>query len=334
MMSNLKRHYLKSNLIKYLAKFSLGMRSTSRDMIASPQTQEPNKAETFDGLKPLLVLGGGRTGTTLLMQLLGTSPQIAFDRVYPFEVQYLTYLLRWAQMLGQEWEQGGHWNRAESAGPPNQWLGPFPYENARLWNGQEMWPGCFAAAWREFSRVAVARTAAKGGTDRVPLYFAEKIPHWVPGLLRQAIPCNIILLVRDPRDVFLSITAFDKKRGFSGFARRADDDDWTFAHRFVKLCQQAFKIIRAEEADPYNILVKYERLVLDSANESRRLSEHLGVRLDIGVVEKQVSQFAHHMTSNTARESVERWRRELPTELNEFFLKGLRKELRYFGYET
>ena len=269
------------------------------------------------------------------MQLLGTSPQIVFDRVYPFEVRYLTYLLRWAQMLGQEPEQGRQMNLAtEFAGPPNEWLGPFPHENTGLWNGQELWPACFAAAWKEFSRTAIARTRANTGTDHVPLYYAEKIPFWVPALLRQAIPCNIILLVRDPRDVFLSITAFDKKRGFRGFARLEDDDDRTFAQRFVYLCQQAFKIIRAEEADPYNILVKYERLVLDSANESRRLSEYLGVRLDIGVVEEQVSQLAHHMTSNSARVSVERWRRELPTELNEFFLEGLGSDLRHFGYET
>ena len=82
----------------------------------------------------------------------------------------------------------------------------------------------------------------------------------------------MILLVRDPRDVFLSMTAMDKKRGFPGFARRADDDDWTFARRFVKLCQQAFEVTRAEEANSCNILVKYERLALDLANESQRLS--------------------------------------------------------------
>ena len=40
------------------------------------------------------------------------------------------------------------------------------------------------------------------------------------------------------------------------------------------------------------------------------------------------------MTSNTVRESVERWRRELPTELNHFFLKKLRRDLQHFGYET
>ena len=40
------------------------------------------------------------------------------------------------------------------------------------------------------------------------------------------------------------------------------------------------------------------------------------------------------MTSRTVRESVERWRRELLTDLNQFFLKRLRRDLQHFGYET
>ncbi len=330
----LSLHYLKSGLIRYLAKFSPATRSTRHHMLTSPHKQETDDPEVFHGLKPLLVPAGGRTGTTLCMQLLGTSPQIAFERVYPFEVQYLTYMLRWAQMLGQEPERGGQGNLATPVGTPGKWLGPLPYHNTTLWNGDDLWPKCLIAAWKEFSRDAIARSRAKNGTNGEPLYYAEKIPFWVPTLLRQAMPCNLILLVRDPRDVFLSVTAFDKKRGYPGFARRPEDDDWTFAHRFVDLCAKAFKMIRAEEADPNNILIKYERLVLDSANESQRLSEHLGVKLDIGAVEKRVSKFTHHMTSKTTRESVERWRRELPTELNCFFLKKLGKELRYFGYES
>jgi hypothetical protein len=301
-------------------------------MIVSPPTRETNQPETFESLKPLLVMpAAGRSGSTLLMQLLGTSPDIAFDRVYPFEVRYLTYLLRWAQMLGQERPEDVDWNPVVDS--PNQWVGPFPYEGARLWNGQELWPKCFAAAWREFSRVAVATARASGRTE-APLYYAEKIRPWVPTLLRRAIPCNVILLVRDPRDIFLSITAFDKKRGFPGFSRRADDDDWTFAKRFVEVYPRNFKIVCEEEAEPHNILVKYERLVLDLANESRRLSQWLGARLDVGVVEKQVPKFAHHMTSDNARESVERWRHELTPELNEFFLKKLLRELQHYGYET
>ena len=43
---------------------------------------------------PLLLRSFGRTGTTVVMQLLGTSPNVLFDRVYPFEHRLLAYAAR------------------------------------------------------------------------------------------------------------------------------------------------------------------------------------------------------------------------------------------------
>lgn len=303
-------------------------------MTDSLSTYQENQTEPFTSLKPLLILGAGRNGSTLLMQLLGTSPQIVFDRVYPFEVRYLSYLLRWAQMLAQKFGGDGNWNAVANHAPPGQILGPLPYENAQLWNGDEMWPACFAAAWKEFSAVAVARMQGSMITETQPRYYAEKVAGWVPSYLQRAMTCNIILLVRDPRDMFLSVSAFDKKRGYAGFARLADDDDLTFAKRLIKLWQEGFNHGLEVEANPSNILVRYERLALDLQNESERLGRFLGVKFDAGIVEKQASEFAHHMTSNSARESVGRWRRELSPELNELFLNEVGKELQYYGYET
>ena len=68
------------------------------------------------------------------------------------------------------------------------------------------------------------------------------------------------------------------------------------------------------------------------ANELQRLSQRLGVKFDVGVIDRQRLEF--HTTSNTARESVERWRRELPAEFNEFFVSNFYEELTHFGYET
>ena len=211
-------------------------------------------------LNPLLVQGIARSGTTLLMQIIGASPNIVFDRVYPFEVGYLRYLLNWALILQNDEPIGTNLNSLLSIPCPSPTLGPFPYKESELWNGKELWPVCFQAAWQEFSRIAIARTRADGNEARL-LYYAEKTSHWVPTFLRRAIAYKSIL-VRDPRDIFLSITAFDKKRGFSGFNRRATDDDWSFAKRFVDDCREPLKRIMEGEADADNILVKYEVLVL------------------------------------------------------------------------
>ncbi|MBZ0168958.1 MAG: sulfotransferase [Kofleriaceae bacterium] len=296
--------------------------------------EEPNRQRADRALTPLLVLGAGRSGTTLLMQLLGSSPQILFDRVYPFEVRYFTYLLRWALVLHQEWQPGNSWGPAEIFTPPDGRIGPFPYVGAPLWEHQQLWTRCFTAAWGEFSRSAGIRAHRDGPTLTPPLYYAEKIPFWVPAYVRQVIPYKIILLVRDPRDIFLSITAFDRKRGFPGFTRRPEDDDWTFAVRFVALCRERFKVQREETGSPGSILVKYERLAIDPEGEAQRLSQWLGVTLDVGGVDNHVPYLARHMTSESPRESVERWRRELSAKLNRFFVQELREELQHFGYET
>jgi hypothetical protein len=297
--------------------------------VEGPTRQHPGGA-----LEPLLVLGAGRSGTTLLMQLLGSSPQILFDRVYPFEVRYFTYFLRWALVLHQEWQPGNSWGPAELFTPPDGRIGPFPYVGAQLWEHRQLWTGCFTEAWREFSRSAGIRAHRDDPTLVPPLYYAEKIPFWVPAYVRQVIPYKVIVLVRDPRDMFLSITAFDKKRGFPGFTRRVDDDDWTFAGRFVTLCRERFGLQRQEAGLPGSILVKYEHLVVDPEREAQRLSQWLGVTLDAGSIEHHAPHLGRHMTSESPRESVERWRRELSAELNRLFVQELREELQHFGYET
>ena len=284
-----------------------------------------------DILHPILVQGIARSGTTLLMQILGTSPEIIFDRVYPFEVGYLRYLLNWALILEKDCPTGTNLNSFSNIPSPSQTIGPFPYKGSQLWDGKELWPVCFQTAWREFSRIATARTRA-GGNEAPFLYYAEKTPHWVAAFLGRAMAYKSILLVRDPRDIFLSITAFDKKRGFPGFNRLATDDDWSFAKQFIDDCREPLKRIMEAEADPDNILVKYEVLILDVAKESQRLSKHLGVKFDVGTIERQ--RFEFHTTSNTGKESVERWRRELPSEFNQFFVSNFYEELKHFGYEA
>lgn len=289
-------------------------------------------------IEPLLILGEGRSGSTLLMQLLATSSQIAFDRIYPFEIRYLTYLLHWASLIGKPCQMEADWTPANVFDPSGARIGPLPYANTQLWDGQELWPRCFRAVWREFSNVTVAQMDVKIKKKRdfgAPvLYYAEKTPFWMPERLRLVMPYKAIILIRDPRDIFLSITAFNKKRGFSAFSRFDHEDDWAFARRFVKLYKQNSRIIRKEEAASHSLLIKYEQLALNLDEETRRLGQWLGVELNAGRVKKQIRHFAHHMTSSSPAQSVERWRHEMAPEMTEFFQKELRKELRHFGYDA
>ena len=296
--------------------------------------QAGDEQETVNILKPILVNSTGRSGSTLLMQLLGTSPQIMFDRVYPFEVRYLTYLLRWALLLNESSKANEVWNPGELLKNGGQLIGPLPYPKASFWpSGGAMWVKCFETAWKEFSMTSIAQARENNTLEIHPKYYAEKISTWVIGTLeKQSIDYNVILLIRDPRDVFLSVNAFDKQRGFSGFGRLTDDTDLDYAKRLVKSFQNLHK--NKVMTSPNSFLVKYENLATDLPKEAQRLGQWLHLEFDAALVKEQEINFKHHMTSQNPKQSVERWRQELPKELNDFFIQELGEEMSYFGYET
>lgn len=53
-------------------------------------------------LTAVQVAGFGRSGGTALMSLLAAAPRVAFDRAYPFEHRYLTYLAKLALLLERQ----------------------------------------------------------------------------------------------------------------------------------------------------------------------------------------------------------------------------------------
>jgi len=51
-------------------------------------------------LKPILVRSpGGRSGTSLMMEMLSSSKDIAFDRRHPYEVRMLSYFYRLSNVM-------------------------------------------------------------------------------------------------------------------------------------------------------------------------------------------------------------------------------------------
>lgn len=313
-------------------KFKDLIRKTAR----AAKLQTRNGKEAPSVLKPILINSTGRSGTTLLMQLLGTSPQIVFDRYYPFEVRYLTYLLRWSLLLNEPWKPNESWNPAENLKHPGTGLiGPFPYSNAQYWHamGGKLWPRCFETVWQEFSSTSISNILKKSSPERYPKYYAEKVSPWVFEYLeQQPIPYNVITLIRDPRDVFLSINSFDRQRGFHGFGRSANDTDFDFAKQVVSWYRNMHT--KKNITAPNNILVKYEHLASNLTGEAQRLDQWLNIKLDASLVKQQEKKFIHHMTSANSTESIARWRHELSDELNTFFIQELGEELRYFGYES
>jgi hypothetical protein len=294
-------------------------------------------------LTPILVDGTGRDGTTLTMQLLGTAAEIAFDRNYPFEQRYLSYLLHWSQLpLREGWDQAS-WN-LDSIAHTDQLAkrdsaGPLPWAERSLISagpvgfGQEM----FEAAWSGFSTRARAAVRARLGDETLDVrYYAQKnAGSWALPFERLP-PLRLICLLRDPRDTWASSLAFHRRRAASGDAflpLGPDDSEVEAAKVFIEDQRMRMRWLPQAEAEHGAHVVRYERLVADLPGEAARLGEALGLHLDAEAVMRRRGEFAGHITASSVEQSVGRWREELSPELAGLFWAGVGEELSQFGYE-
>lgn len=293
-------------------------------------------------LKPLLVLFPARSGSTLLMQLFGTSPKIVFERESPFEIRYLSYYLRWAWQLADAGARPPEWtvqrlvHEQPTPGNHNE-PPPFPMPEGFAVDGpQPLWHDTFRLAWNEFSRRARRRESCAPGCDPDSIWYAEKTRTTFRWSLQDlGISHRVVYLLRDPRDILESIWAFNKKRGTTYFSVRDGESKEAFTKRFLDDRRRRFRVLlELAPNDPDCIVVRYEDMIEDLGAVATRLSSWLGVQLDAGQVLAQQKEFAHHMSSKGPKASIGRWRKELDRESCELFAEHLGAELQALGYDV
>jgi len=271
-------------------------------------------------VRPLLVDALGRSGSTLLMELLGTSSAIAFDRTYPFEQFWYRYLLATSRTIVGRTEASEEWNNAsllQDGGTEAAIRGAPP------WAGGDLAPD----AERFFHSLWAAFTEQLPGSTR---YYAEKSPNAKAVAHFPSVSPVQITVLRDPRDQWLSILAFDKRRGNYGFGRFEDEDVAAYRQRMLGLfrdrLEYAATLLEANERGFY----RYEDLMLDTARVADDLSDLLDVELD----PKRIPQRREHITAKRgAKGSVGRWRREMSGDERQFFADHLGPLLERTGYE-
>ena len=235
------------------------------------------------GIRPL----SGRTGTTLLMSLLGTSPSIAFDRRYPAEYRIGSYLTRMASQMTEPFDERTHVGVTDFFfGPQPSW-GPMPFRSDAL--DIEAWrPELLRVMWASASDALVAaRPDAR--------WYAEKLAVDEGPLQEAGVEVFTIDLVRDPRDILASRRSF-LAGGTDHWARDAESVADELSVRLDEL-----------DAQPPNLRLRYEDLALDLDTTAEMLGEHLGVEL----FSSDVDRPAQHVTTPSATASVGRWRSDL-----------------------
>lgn len=312
--------------------------------------QGPPTAESLVGARPsdgagpgaLLVTSFGRSGSSLLMEMLGEHPEILLRRVPPFEARFVqASCARLFLLLAMIDPQA---TGIAKLGVNQYWdnvILASVYgggdDELKTWNALTV----VARHYGEFSPSVTGYLAELGRLEgkQDTRYVCEK--SWIGGpqtQLRWLWPMTKeIVLVRDLRDVICSIDSFNRKRGFASFGREAFPDDESY---FAYVGQMADSIIeRAEGPNEVSRVIRYEDLVGDPKPVLHGLCDWLEVdsgTATVGAMLEGVSKFQsfrdEHVTSGSTHHSIGRWRKDFSDQQIELYEHHLAGRNRRLGY--
>jgi hypothetical protein len=308
----------------------LPLGTAQRNATNSPVAGFATRPAMDDLLQPVLVSGCGRSGSTAMMALLGTAPQIAMVREYPFEHRYLTRLAKAATLIDR---------LGQGIGFSDEQLFNFEDYGGYSEPGKLKEFALLSACLPRQSRVRETLTrqwglltpSLKASAPEARLY-AEKVTAWVPALVRRCFPTFTLYLFRDPRDVFLSANEFIARRNNYGFGRAPGDSDLDHARNLAHEYLSFFENYRADSQRPETALVTYPELVLDPEGLSERLNGLL--KTSVAPASAPTEFLDGHRTSPNLGQSIDRWKKQpLAPEIVTLFEQSLHEPMTTLGFE-
>jgi hypothetical protein len=318
--------------------------------------REPLRSDYEPRLAPLMVTTTGRSGSTYLMQLLASHPQVVVFRRFPYESATGKYWMHMLRVLSEPV------NLVESAGPTTfqddmWWVGNNPFHDDRVYE-QPSLEDWFARHYVERLATFSLRstddwylTLARTQAQPAPVYFAEKHmgSNLLPALTKELYPhAKEVFLVRDFRDMARSIIAFDDQRGYAGFGRTgAETDEQYLRDGLRRISQDLLESWRSRRDAAH--LVRYEDLILQPEETLTALLAYLEVDDAPGTVQQvlrigseevlrlagasyEPSELRAHRTIADPKASIGRWRREGDDALRELSAEVFGEALEEFGY--
>ena len=300
-----------------------------------------NNQDASSYLQPILLSALARSGTTWLMRLLISHPAIVGYPRYPYELHVAGYAWHACRVLTAPSGLTG------LSHPDLFWfdlqrISSNPFFSSYFDDLSDWFKGEYIkrtlshqqSTIESFYRYLSIKTLKQDA-----LFFVEKqvVPYY-SWLVWDLYPrTREIFLVRDWRDVFCSILAFNSNRGIATFGREKVDNDTDFAHRLKKDISSLYKeyVMRSEKV----LLVRYEDLISNLHEELKRIFKYIGIDSKSAVVDLVIEQASQpdpllqqHRTSHSEQESVGRWKRDLSPELQEAVNAIFQEQLQAFGY--
>ena len=298
-------------------------------------------------LNPLMLTSPGRSGTTWVMRLLSEHPGIVALRHYPYEFRGGRYWLHMLEALSQPA------NHLDSVTTTNFFhgrtrVGNHPYfpiyrpdaESLNTWAGRS-YVEQLAAFCQQSIDGCYLEVARSQGQD-APRYFAEKhIVDRFPPLAWEVYPgAREVFLIRDYRDVFSSMVAFNRQRGYVAFGLDQHESEEAYIReRFAGSLRRFRESWTARQERAH--LIRYEDLVLRPDETLHRLFAYLDLDAGETMVEdvlrratRDSDELRQHRTSDDPASSIGRWRRDLDPALQAVCAEVLGEDLAVLGYDV
>ena len=323
--------------------------SRRKEKIAMIQGRGRNCLLTNSKYQPLMLTAIGRSGTTMVMQMLGEHNKVLTSGFYPYEVKQSAYWMHLLKILSSpaDFDNSSHPDKFEE----NLGLiGHNPYnhqEFLRQFNAPENFQNYYDKILpRALVDFSVKRTdefyelVAVSESKFDAVYFAEKfLPTHVQSVINDVYRSpREVILTRDFRDIICSAKSFNKRRGSESFGRERAIDDFDWVRRVFST--GARRVLEAwNDRKDSAIHVRYEDLILDPTTQMRRIFNYLEVDSSDVLIRKIKEKIflsasgGHHRTSEDSKKSIARWRSDMPADLLEYCNEKLSGELKAFGYE-
>jgi hypothetical protein len=244
----------------------------------------------------LFVIGPPRSGTTLLMRMLGAHSQI-YTRPEPHILPPLAHLGFW------ETVDAAPFDHLQAAASIREFVRDLPRGELDYWD-----------ACRAYTDILYGRMLAARGRGK--RFFLDKTPAnalILPFLSRLYPRARYVVLLRHPAAIF------------SSYANSFFDGDYEAARRFNPILNRYVPAIARflrEGAVPHTV-VRYETLVRQPEEEMRRVFAFLGLPFEADTIEYGKHEFEGRglgdpvtvdRQTRPVTDSVERWAEELARE--------------------